>query len=447
MCPASPAITDSSRMAEGSATQASTAEEPWDDWWPEEQTALDAILAAESKKAALEAAHSSEPHDAEEDDEDDWHPTAQGAAEDAEAQPTMAENAEGDKAEEDDDEWAPAAQGAANVEASEAEALKALLVPTHLIERERAKQPFDSKREADSAGRQLTELKRQPTVVEAKQMIPRGPGVDVDSLPEPEKVVMSEEEGIALVRRGASIDFNGQHGRCPLHKAAESAHPLLCEAICDAGGKVDTRDKFGETPLLLLAHVMSQEEPPAEDRRRDTIRILLSMRADVHAVNPRGRGVLHLAGVEGDQVALEMFIEAKADLNAQDAAGFTPLMWAAGRNCVPVVKMLLDRGADANIKAVRGQTALTFALTNGNDAVVDVLERHQMILDQAPPADQDLPVINQTTAEVHVPIASPCADEDANSQPADKCPQADVDPFKNVYSKAKPDMTSNVYIT
>merc|ERR1711977_737528 len=56
--------------------------------------------------------------------------------------------------------------------------------------------------------------------------------------------------------------------------------------------------------------------------------------------------------------------------------------WAAGRNASESVKMLLDYEADMNIKANRGQTAMTFALTNGCNAIVDILERHQMLLDR-----------------------------------------------------------------
>jgi len=81
-------------------------------------------------------------------------------------------------------------------------------------------------------------------------------------------------------------------------------------------------------------------------------------------------------------MAIETFLEGMANVNAQDLAGFTPLMWAAGRNATESVKMLLDYEADMNLKANRGQTAMTFALTNGCSAIVDILERHQMLLDR-----------------------------------------------------------------
>lgn len=42
--------------------------------------------------------------------------------------------------------------------------------------------------------------------------------------------------------------------------------------------------------------------------------MLLMHGADVHAVNPRGRGVLHLAVMEHDIPAIETLIEGMADV-------------------------------------------------------------------------------------------------------------------------------------
>ena len=91
-----------------------------------------------------------------------------------------------------------------------------------------------------------------------------------------------------------------------------------------------------------MAKSGSWDESIPKSRRCEAIQMLLCNGADVHAVNPRGRGVLHLAVTEHDLPAIETFIEGMADVNAQDLAGFTPLMWAAGRDSADGVKMLLD---------------------------------------------------------------------------------------------------------
>ena len=44
---------------------------------------------------------------------------------------------------------------------------------------------------------------------------------------------------------GATVNFQGQHGRTPLHRAAEKAFPVLIKALCDARADPDSRDHFG----------------------------------------------------------------------------------------------------------------------------------------------------------------------------------------------------------
>jgi len=172
--------------------------------------------------------------------------------------------------------------------------------------------------------------------------------------------------------------------------------------------------------------------------------MLLSCGADVHAVNPRGRGVLHLACMENDQMAIEAFIEGMADVNAQDLAGFTPLMWAAGRNGAESVKMLLDYEADMNIKASRGQTALTFALTNGCNAIADILERHKMLLDQeaAKKLKEKGEGHDTEDLEVDKTLQLPRPDWACKREAPEE-----VEPYqgRRVYMHAKPDRHSNVY--
>lgn len=329
------------------------------------------------------------------------------------------------------------------MEETEKEALKKLLQPNHLVEPVSLK--FEDKKEADAAGRMLQEMKRPPTIAEAKAAIPRGPDVDPDTIEAPKYREMSQEEALELVMRGATPNYQGQHGRAPLHKAVEFAYPVLARALCDAGAEVDIRDQYGETPLLLLAKCGQWNENIPKARRCETIQTLLTCGADIHAVNPRGRGVLHLACTENDHQAAEMLIEGMADVNSQDLAGFTPLMWAAGRNGLETVKMLLDYEADMNLKAARGQTAITFALTNGHKAIVDVLEKHQMILDaeRAKQIKEQGEKGDQKLSEVDDTLMLPKPEWACRKEK----PQA-VEPFagRKVYKDAKPDRYSNVYV-
>ena len=58
------------------------------------------------------------------------------------------------------------------------------------------------------------------------------------------------------------------------------------------------------------------------------------------------------------------------DLNARDAYGQTPLMYAAGANSAAVVTALLAAGADPNAASDAGWTPLMYAARNTNDPAV-----------------------------------------------------------------------------
>lgn len=410
----------------------------WDDWKPTEQTALDFLLDQDG----------AEDQEDDDDDDDEWNPVCQGAAvghdENGHAKDVANNDAEEDEEEDSDSDWAPEVQGAANVEKSEKEALKVLLQPNFV--KEKSPESLQNQKEADAAGRMLHELRRPPTWEEVKSEMPRGPEVDPDLLETPSYRDMSQEEALDLVRRGATVNFQGQHGRTPLHKAAEKAFPVLIKALCEARADPDSRDHFGETPLHVIAKSGSLDENISKSRRCEAIQMLLMQGADVHAVNPRGRGVLHLAVTEHDLPAIETLIEGMADVNAQDLAGFTPLMWASGRDSADGVKMLLDCEADLAVKAARGQTAMTFALTNGCNAIVDILDKHQAILDA-----EEARRIKEKGEGCHGAEEEEWTETLQLPKPDWACKHekpANVEPYagRRIYAEAKPDRHSNVYV-
>lgn len=419
-------------------TAGPTLDDLWDDWKPTEQTALDFLLDQDG----------TEDQEDDDDDDDEWNPVCQGAAvghdENGHAKDVANNDAEEDEEEDLDSDWAPEVQGAANVEKSEKEALKVLLQPNFV--KEKSPESLQNQKEADAAGRMLHELRRPPTWEEVKSEMPRGPEVDPDLLETPSYRDMSQEEALDLVRRGATVNFQGQHGRTPLHKAAEKAFPVLIKALCEARADPDSRDHFGETPLHVIAKSGSLDENISKSRRCEAIQMLLMQGADVHAVNPRGRGVLHLAVTEHDLPAIETLIEGMADVNAQDLAGFTPLMWASGRDSADGVKMLLDCEADLAVKAARGQTAMTFALTNGCNAIVDILDKHQAILDA-----EEARRIKEKGEGCHGAEEEEWTETLQLPKPDWACKHekpANMEPYagRRIYAEAKPDRHSNVYV-
>ncbi|HEY9666579.1 MAG TPA: ankyrin repeat domain-containing protein, partial [Coleofasciculaceae cyanobacterium] len=63
-----------------------------------------------------------------------------------------------------------------------------------------------------------------------------------------------------------------------------------------------------------------------------------------------------------------------AEVNCLDSAGATALMWSAHRGYTEAVQLLLDAGADVTVKNRGGYTALMIAEFNGYPEVVQLLK-------------------------------------------------------------------------
>ncbi|KAL4916650.1 ankyrin repeat-containing domain protein [Aspergillus aurantiobrunneus] len=74
---------------------------------------------------------------------------------------------------------------------------------------------------------------------------------------------------------------------------------------------------------------------------------------------------------------MRLLIEAKADINAVDNTGHTPLHIAAMLPGIEVTLILLANGAAVNVADLYGRTPLFFARQVGNTQVVRLLEEHQ----------------------------------------------------------------------
>jgi ankyrin repeat protein len=214
-----------------------------------------------------------------------------------------------------------------------------------------------------------------------------------------------------LVEAGADVNAQSGPGRTPLMVAASVAgNSATVRLLLDKGAKVDVRDRIDPMPVLFsgggkgtalieacrtgdLATVEMLLEAGADVNatdakngtalgdaivygRTEVVKALLARKASVDlAVSSSRVPALSLAAIRNNVEVARMLLKAGAAVNGVDAAGVTPLMWAAAGEAgnAPMVKLLLDSGADAKARNKAGESALDWAMARGETVVTRML--------------------------------------------------------------------------
>lgn len=131
----------------------------------------------------------------------------------------------------------------------------------------------------------------------------------------------------------------------------------------------DTVDEQGNS-LLMLA---------AREGQVPTVKALLGYKPKVSHRNQAGDSALMLATLRGDGEMVELLLEAGAQF---DHDGWTPLIYAAFEGHLALVERFLALGANVNALAPNGSNALMFAGRNGHLPVVARLLKTDIDLEQ-----------------------------------------------------------------
>ncbi len=128
-------------------------------------------------------------------------------------------------------------------------------------------------------------------------------------------------------------------------------NPDKIASIIDKGADIESKDRWGETALILSAG----------NGKVENVKILLEKGADINAVSGSKTTALMRAAAKGKNRVVEELIKSGADLNRKNIKGFTALMMAVGEADYESVILLIKKRVDVNIKNDIGQTALDLA--------------------------------------------------------------------------------------
>ncbi|HMP88898.1 MAG TPA: ankyrin repeat domain-containing protein [Kiritimatiellia bacterium] len=203
-----------------------------------------------------------------------------------------------------------------------------------------------------------------------------------------------------LLARGANPSLADRHGWMPLHHAASLVSEPVLSALIEGGVPLEeacsgrwqgyralhiaASHGFVNNAKVLLdggadIHAITTELEEtslliaARRNHAPMVMFLLSRGADVTDVNPRARSALHLAVSSEDPAIIESLLSYKANLEARDKHGETPLLTAVRLGKLGSISLLLDRGADMDARGREGETAVAIAAENGHADIIRFL--------------------------------------------------------------------------
>lgn len=124
-----------------------------------------------------------------------------------------------------------------------------------------------------------------------------------------------------------------------------------------------------QLPVLELA-----AHHATDYRRPRTLKLLLEQGVSANTA-PQGTPLICLAAANGHSAVINILLEYKANPNAQDTEGNTPIIHAIINNDTDMAKQLLQNGADPNIPAHNGSNAHDYAQTDQMDALLEPLRK------------------------------------------------------------------------
>ena len=210
-----------------------------------------------------------------------------------------------------------------------------------------------------------------------------------------------------LIDSGCDINSRNKEGQTPLYLAVTNKHKYVVKFLLESEADVNMKFKENASERIYLVRGKDREKlawhyvlvkkallplflrranggrldvadfgrvlesgwgkDPPEDIRKSI--------KEMHSTFPdtQSRTILHVASKSASLEIVDLLVKYKADVNANDADGFTPLHLAAMYGNIHVVKKLVETNAELNLK-VDGNDAADLARMNEETEIEEYLK-------------------------------------------------------------------------
>ena len=151
-----------------------------------------------------------------------------------------------------------------------------------------------------------------------------------------------EEAVKSLLRHGANVNLSTSSSMCPLNQALLSDQLGTAKILLDNGASHASRDRFGYAPLFVAC-----------SRPIQAVNLLINAKADVTENLVGGITALHLASHTGNIPLLNRLLALNLSVDLPEGGkvnGHSPLVHAIEAQQEEAVSLLLARGANPNYK-------------------------------------------------------------------------------------------------
>lgn len=200
-----------------------------------------------------------------------------------------------------------------------------------------------------------------------------------------------------LLKRGAKVDARDTDNQTPLMVAAKSGDLSIINGLLAYKANPDLQDNDGWTAAM---HAVKLNEPKifrllgqykanfnilnkvhmsalamaVFDNKANAAVAMLDNNANPNlAMGAAKYNALMLAVKKGNLQMAQTLLQYKADPNAKNAGGLTPLMIAAFGDQEMIISLLLKSGANPKLKDAEGKTALMLAQDNAAEKAIAAL--------------------------------------------------------------------------